>query len=146
MILKGRLKLRMKYDKCIVKKPQDYHAARKKIKNWLQPLQSDQQFFFEVAVNEALNNTVHHGRNEEEIYTSISFESDGTKIIVSIEDRGSGLTKEAETLYRQASEEVFKRTANTLKQSGRGLAIMKECSDNMILEENGRRVTLIKYI
>ncbi|MFB4165162.1 ATP-binding protein [Alteribacillus sp. JSM 102045] len=134
------------YDSYIVQKVNEYHSAREKIKQWLQLLQTDEQFFFEVAVNEALNNALYHGNEEEEVHVRILFQADKEKLTVSIEDNGIGITEEGEILYEQKSDNVFKEAADTLRESGRGIAIMKECSDQLILEEGGRCVTLVKNI
>lgn len=88
-----------------------------------------------IAVTEAVNNAIHHGNlNNPEKFVNINFESDSKKLIFAISDEGKG--------FDQSTLPDPTDPTNISKPSGRGVFLMKNLSDAIKFEENGKKVLL----
>lgn len=91
-----------------------------------------------LAVIEAGTNAIKHG-NGEDINKNATFEFliDDEKLSIVITDEGVGF--EREEVANPLEPE------NLLKSSGRGLFLMEACMDEVVYEENGTIVKMVKY-
>jgi serine/threonine-protein kinase RsbW len=88
-----------------------------------------------IAVTEAVNNAIQHGnKNDPEKFVKIGFECDDNKLVFSVTDEGDGFD------YLGLPDPT--EPANVNKLSGRGVFLMKQLSDFIQFEQNGRRVLL----
>ena len=88
-----------------------------------------------IAVTEAVNNAIQHGnKNNPEKFVKIGFECDDNRLVFSVTDEGEGFD------YLGLPDPT--EPANVNKLSGRGVFLMKQLSDFIQFEENGRRVLL----
>jgi serine/threonine-protein kinase RsbW len=88
-----------------------------------------------VAIGEACNNAVMHGKNSSNI--TLDFHLDEGRFLVEITDEGDGFK------FEEYSEPVLE----AYEGRGLGLFIIKTLMDDMIVESdmgNGTRITLIK--
>ncbi len=91
-----------------------------------------------VAVGEACNNAVLHGKSEEEVY-EIAFKLSEKKIHIEVKDNGIGFDEEK---YEEPD-------LNHLKGNGLGIYIMKSLMDEVdiiVNDEEGTTLKLIKYL
>ena len=91
-----------------------------------------------LAVIEAGTNAIKHG-NEEDIEktTTLEFLMDTDKLTVIITDQGAGFRRE--DVANPLDPE------NLLKSSGRGLFLMEAYMDEVVYEESGTMVKMVKY-
>jgi len=91
-----------------------------------------------VAVGEACNNAVLHGKNEEEVY-EIAFKLSDEKIHIEVKDNGIGFDEEK---YEEPD-------LNNLKGNGLGIYIMKSLMDEVDIianDKDGTTLKLVKYL
>lgn len=91
-----------------------------------------------VAVGEACNNAVLHGKSEEEVF-EIQFEVQSDRIVIEIKDNGNGFDVDE----YQAPE------LGELKENGLGIFIMKTLMDEVVfipVQNNGTTIRLIKEL
>ena len=91
-----------------------------------------------LAVIEAGTNAIKHGNQEDiEKTTTFEFLIDDDKITIVVKDQGPGFHR----------EEVANplEPENLLKSSGRGLFLMEACMDEVVYEEKGTIVKMVKY-
>jgi len=94
-----------------------------------------------IAVTEAVNNAITHGnKNNESKSIEISYKNEKEKIIVYVKDNGGGF--EIDKISDPRMNE------NLLKDSGRGILIMKSLMDDVVVksDNHGTEVQLVKYI
>ncbi|MBI9012950.1 MAG: ATP-binding protein [Clostridiales bacterium] len=91
-----------------------------------------------VAVGEACNNAVLHGKNEEEVY-EIAFKLSDEKIHIEVKDNGIGFDEEK---YEEPD-------LDNLKGNGLGIYIMKSLMDEVDIianDKDGTTLKLVKYL
>jgi len=94
-----------------------------------------------IAVTEAVNNAIQHGNKYNESKAiEISYKNEKEKIIVYVKDNGVGF--EIDKISDPRVNE------NLLKDSGRGILIMKSLMDDVVVtsDNHGTEVQLVKYI
>ena len=94
-----------------------------------------------IAVTEAVNNAIKHGnKNNESKAIEISYKNEKEKIIVYVKDHGGGFEIDKISDPRMSE--------NILKDTGRGILIMKSLMDDVIVtsDKHGTVVQLVKYI
>lgn len=100
----------------------------------------DEDIIFDVHVGfeEALRNAMIHGNNEDPD-KKVTIEALVTEhsVVISVEDEGDGF--DPETLPDPTKHE------NLLKESGRGVYLMRHLMDDIRYDKGGRRVTMTKY-
>ena len=112
----------------------------KKLINILKEKKIDEDIIFDIHVGseEALRNAMVHGNQSNpnkkvKIYTEIS----DNKVIISVEDEGEGFDP-----GKLPDPTVGE---NLLKESGRGVYLIKHLMDESRYENDGRKVVMIKY-
>jgi len=85
-----------------------------------------------VAVGEACNNAVIHGKGEEDVYY-IQFNVEGNRIVIEVRDSGTGFDL----------DEYQSPDLGELKENGLGIFIMKTLMDDVeFIKENGFGTTI----
>src|SRR4051812_20042981 len=88
-----------------------------------------------IAVTEAVNNAIFHGnKGNSDKFVRIGFESDENMLTFSITDEGAG--------FDHANLPDPTDPENLDKVSGRGVFLMRQLSDSIKFEDEGRRVFL----
>jgi serine/threonine-protein kinase RsbW len=89
-----------------------------------------------IAVTEAVNNSIYHGSkcNPEKKFSLRVFRIAPYKISISVEDDGPGFNPES--LPDPTSPDLID------KPGGRGVFLMRNLADQVVFEEEGRRVIL----
>lgn len=88
-----------------------------------------------IAVTEAVNNAIQHGNNNDpEKSVTITYSVDPSAITFSVSDEGNGF--DHINLPDPTAPE------NIDKINGRGIFLMKNLSDNMQFDQNGKQVQL----
>lgn len=93
-----------------------------------------------IAVTEAVNNAIIHGNKQDpqkRVYLNISVENNTLKVIVKDEGKGFNLEGLPDPLDPE----------NLLKESGRGIFILKSLMDDVsfVFSRNGTTLTLTKH-
>ncbi len=117
--------------------------VEKLIENLRKKYEIPQEIFYNIliSVTEAVNNAITHG-NKNNIEKFITFEifSSSTQVLFKIKDEGEG--------FNPAEVDDCTATENLLKDSGRGIFIMRSLSDTFDVSssENGTLFTMcFKY-
>lgn len=102
-------------------------------------ISDDDEFKINLAVSEAVSNSIIHGnRNEYEKNVEINFKLMDNEITISISDEGEGF--DIESAPDPTTEE------NLLKESGRGIFLIKKYMHSVYIDQNSSTNTLIiKY-
>lgn len=99
-------------------------------------LNQDQADALMLAASEAMTNAIKHGNKlDENKKVTLSYKVENNQFFFIVEDEGDGFS--AEELPDPLNPE------NLLKDSGRGVFLMKSCCDNVMFENGGRRVLLV---
>jgi serine/threonine-protein kinase RsbW len=90
-----------------------------------------------IAVTEAVNNSIRHGnRGDDSKLVRIKCASlNPYRIMMAVEDEGNGF--DPETLPDPTAPE------NMLRESGRGVFLMRQLSDEIHFQDSGRRVEMV---
>lgn len=88
-----------------------------------------------VAVGEACNNAVLHGKSEDDVY-DINFQISEEKIQIEVRDNGAGFDEEK---YEEPD-------LDNLKGNGLGIYIMKSLMDEVDISRNKDKGTVLKLI
>jgi serine/threonine-protein kinase RsbW len=92
-----------------------------------------------IALTEAVNNAIQHGnRNDKEKLVRLTCCAGKEELYFTIEDQGSGF--DFNDLPDPTSGE------NLLKPEGRGIFLMKELSDVLRYDNQGKKVEMIFYL
>jgi serine/threonine-protein kinase RsbW len=88
-----------------------------------------------IAVTEAVNNAIEHGNsNRGELTVSVSVGDRQEEFCFSVMDQGNGF--DFNNLPDPTAPE------NILKENGRGIFLMKNLADELVFEEEGRKVNI----
>lgn len=112
-----------------------------KILKSLENLKIDESALFDIrlCVEETLRNAVVHGNQEnKKSSVKIDYWLEGNKFIVEIEDEGRGF--DYKNLPNPTHED------NIMKSSGRGIYLVRHLMDEVIFNDKGNKVRLVKYI
>ncbi len=89
-----------------------------------------------VAVNEAVNNALFHGRSDGVLHpVMLVVECTDADVLVVVRDQGPGFPRNPEEFLLHEA----------LEESGRGLRIMAHCADEVTFSAPGNEVTLRKH-
>jgi serine/threonine-protein kinase RsbW len=99
-------------------------------------------FWIRLALDEAINNAIIHGHSETldkyETEFRIKYSIGPGRIIITIEDRGEGF--DHRNLPDPTADE------NLLSINGRGIYIMRKVMDEVVFNERGNQVSLVKKL
>ena len=100
-------------------------------------LPDDALFGIDMAVREAVTNAVKHGNKFDQTkQVKITFENTARELLIIIEDEGSGFQLEAVPDPTDS--------ANLLKESGRGIFLMRSFMDEVAWEHASTGGTIVK--
>lgn len=122
----------------------DSHLLKEVSKKLISDLKEnniDEELIFDIHVGfeEALRNAMIHG-NKMDPSKKVTVETEKTEgaVVISVEDEGDGF--EPSKLPDPTLEE------NLLKESGRGVYLIRHLMDEVKYENGGRKVIMIKYL
>lgn len=123
--------------------PNDSHLLKEVSKRLIGELkergvQEDIVFDVHVGFEEALRNAMVHG-NKSEPGKQVTVETEITdnSVTISVEDEGDGFD------HKMLPDPTHQD--NLLKESGRGVYLMRHLMDEIRYENGGRRVVMVKY-
>lgn len=124
---------------CIASAPQNIYLVQEYIQAFESQNQIDSLFQgkIELAITEAVQNAIFHGNKcdvNKKVTITLNLKED--VLIASIKDEGQGFNFES-------SCNDPTRPDTILKETGRGLYLMRVLSDKLILEDNGSTIILI---
>ncbi len=101
-----------------------------------QPLITKEQYGnILIASTEAFNNALYHGnKNNPTKVISVEIEISNTQFVITISDQGNGFD------FEKVADPTLPE--NLLKETGRGIFIMKALSDECTFFDNGKSVRL----
>ena len=92
-----------------------------------------------IALTEAVNNAIQHGnRNDKDKVVRLTCKPGNAELSFTVQDQGAGF--DYNDLPDPTSEE------NLLKPDGRGVFLMKQLSDVLRFEDQGRKVEMVFYL
>lgn len=92
-----------------------------------------------IALTEAVNNAIQHGnRNDKDKLVRLTCKPGESELAFVVEDQGPGFD------YNDLPDPTSGE--NLLKPDGRGIFLMKELSDVLRFEENGKKVEMVFYL
>lgn len=107
----------------------------------LKAMEVEEDIIFDVYVGfeEALRNAMVHGnKSDPDKEVTVETAIEGNKVTIIVEDEGEGF--DPESLPDPTLEE------NLLKESGRGVYLIKHLMDEVSYQNGGRRVVMVKYL
>jgi len=128
--------------KILIKIPSEAKYIKKvsaEILNSLSPYKVDEDGLFAIrlCVEEAVRNAIVHGnRSDRKLPVRIDYSISNDNITIEIEDKGSGFDHK---LLRDPTE-----GDNILRNSGRGVYLMKKLMDSVEFNEAGNKIKMIK--
>lgn len=88
-----------------------------------------------IAVTEAVNNAIEHGnQRRDELTVSVAVGDGADEFCFSVKDQGKGF--DFSNLPDPTAPE------NILKENGRGIFLMRNLADELVFEDNGRKVNI----
>jgi len=88
-----------------------------------------------IAVTEAVNNAIEHGNQKnDDLSVSVAVGDGSDEFCFSVVDQGKGF--DFENLPDPTAPE------NILKENGRGIFLMRNLADDLVFEDNGRKVNI----
>lgn len=131
--------------KMLIQHAADLSRAQQKLGQFLAERVPDGAVMLEVAVNEALNNSIRAGSRVEVRAGML-----GRKIVIRIKDDGPGFDtgKIKEKLKRKLDESGFAAEFDELStaECGRGILMMQMLCDKVIYNRKGNEVLLVKQV
>ena len=95
-------------------------------------------FSVRVAIEEALANALLHGhQGDKGLGIEVSWKVDGTSVEISVKDQGRGY--DPDMVPDPTADE------NLTLPSGRGVAMMRSFMDEVLINERGNRVTMVRH-
>ncbi len=124
--------------------PSEIKYVRKislKILKRLQPLNIDKSVLFDIrlCVEETVRNAIEHGsRNDEKSKIRINYRIEKKRFVFEVEDEGAGFD------YKGLPDPTHED--NIMKNSGRGVYLVRYLMDEVEFNDKGNRVRITKYI
>ena len=95
-------------------------------------------FSVRVAIEEALANALLHGhQGDKSLEIEVSWKVDGTSVEISVKDQGRGYNPDM--VPDPTADE------NLTLPSGRGVAMMRSFMDEVLINERGNKVTMVRH-
>jgi len=131
-------------DRASIEIPSEIKYIRKassEILESLSPYRPGQKRLFDIKLcaEEAIRNAIVHGnRADKKLHVRISYWVESDKLNIEVEDEGPGFDP----------EKIPDPTAkgNMLKESGRGLRLIRKLMDNVDFNEKGNRIRMEKIL
>ena len=95
-------------------------------------------FSVRVAIEEALANALLHGhQGDKSLDIEVAWKVDGTSVEISVKDQGRG--------YDPSMVPDPTADENLTLPSGRGVAMMRSFMDEVLINERGNKVTMVRH-
>lgn len=118
----------------------DYKLIRSKVNHFLKDLLHDRSIFIQIAINEAVNNAILHGnKNCPNKQVQIALKTKDDQLIIKIKDSGNGFEGNKKVDFLEKNYEKH----GILKESGRGLLIIRQVVDELKYNEKGNEMILV---
>ncbi len=114
---------------------QGFRLIRHCVSEYIRKMLRDKPGLMEVALNEAVNNAIEHGKASIKLKLNVIA---GKRLVVRVKDQGAGFP--GQTLLAK-DEKDFE-----FDESGRGIMIMKASADYVRYNRCGNEVLLVKHI
>ncbi len=124
-----------------IKQPVDLTIARQMIAQIVQDIFTENVLLIDIAVNEALQNSIDHRTPDTDVYLSIKI-MDTRIFLVQVSNEGDAF--DVEFLKLKARKEDWESGRD--EDSGRGVMIMHKVFDKVIYSKNTTEVLMLKYI
>lgn len=108
-------------------------SMRRVLAEWA-PLYAERLF---IALNEAVNNAYLHGCRPSNQVVEVEIERTATEIWLRISHCGTGIN---------LSDAARTLPADELDDHGRGLAIMRFCTDSLVYDDSGKKLIMRKSL
>lgn len=124
-----------------------YKKIRDQLHDYLKNMLPFPSFMIEVALNEAINNSLKHGsRKDQAAPVRLKIRVlNNKKLIIRIKDGGPGFCGNEKLKMLEHEPAIFDEEC-LMKDSGRGVWIMKEASDYLTFNRQGNEVLMVKNI
>jgi serine/threonine-protein kinase RsbW len=120
-----------------------FKVIRDSVKEYLKKYLAEDYILMEVALHEAVNNSLKHGYVEgENQEVTLTLAVTKRKLLVAVKDSGPGFN----VMDYISGYEKMDTAKFLYQESGRGLLIMKKASDSVYYNKKGNKVILIKHI
>lgn len=133
----------MKDVRIMFKDLKGFNYFRDMINKYLQDALPNDSFLFEVAVNEAVNNSLKYGTHSKQFVSLDMRISKFGRVVIRIKDQGPGFCGNQKLKALKVDCESNCEN-NLFKSSGRGLAIMVHASDSITFNKRGNEIILVK--
>ncbi len=133
-----------KIRKTVVKIPSAIEYIKKassKILKAVEPCNAPEDKIFDIrlCVEEAVRNAIVHGnRSDKKLLVRIAFLIRDDKLIMEVEDEGKGFD------YEKLADPT--EGDNILKNSGRGVFLIRRLMDEVVFNESGNKIRMVKYL
>jgi serine/threonine-protein kinase RsbW len=124
--------------------PSETRCIRKvssRILSSLEPLGLEEGTLFDIrlCIEEAVRNAIVHGnRSDRRRVVNVAYRIEGQAITIEVEDEGEGFD------FGKLADPT--KEAHILKNSGRGVYLMRKLMDKVEYTDNGRKVTMVKKL
>lgn len=126
---------------------EDYRQIRDGLHDYLVQVMPSDHFLFEVALNEAICNSLENRRSSQQLHIELKARvSNQGKLIIRMKDNGPGFAgNQSLRQIRKNSEHLWSQE-RLFAESGRGLWIMDASADYMTYNQKGNELLLVKYL
>ena len=112
-------------------------------------MDKDQRHEFIIGLGEALDNAIVHGNKlDPNKFVEVSCRVDKEKISCTIVDEGEGFAYQSylSVPMSEYDPQVLIRKATQGKLKALGLGLIRKCMDEVVFNETGNQVTLVKHL
>ncbi|MFP4056541.1 MAG: ATP-binding protein [Candidatus Brocadiia bacterium] len=103
------------------------------------PLSERERFELTLAIHEALANAAHHGNRDDPAKdVTVTWCCRPDRLLIAVDDEGEG--------FDPAAVPDCTAEENILRESGRGIFLIRRLADECHFENHGRRVVMIKHL
>ena len=136
--------LRNPRSKKTIKVPSETRYIRKvseKILASLSGLRLDEGKVFDIklCIEEAVRNAMVHGNHSDKrLMVRVTYQVEGDKLVIEVEDEGAGFNHQA------VADPTL--TPHIMKNSGRGVYLIRKLMDSVVYNDIGSSITMIKHL
>lgn len=125
-----------------------YRRVRDFLHDYLIQLLPSDHFLLEVALNEAICNSIQNGSLDQgHIHVELKIRVlNKRKLIIRIKDHGPGFSGNQDLVQLQKHPESLWNQEQLLSESGRGLCIMNHAADYITYNRKGNELLLVKNL
>ena len=96
-------------------------------------------FDIRLCIEEAVRNAIVHGNHSDKhLAVRVTYQVEGERLVIEVEDEGAGFN------HRSVADPTA--TAHIMKNSGRGVYLIRKLMDSVAYNDIGNKVTMIKNL